>query len=359
MGALVGSLVTGGLFIAFRDDAPQSTNTQSSLVDLTNVTTGTKADSGAVAPTKTGGIDLHAVINRIRPAVVTIKVQTASGQAGGTGFIVESDGTIVTNAHVVNGAQGIKITLSDGDVVDATVRGTDVGHDLAVIKIDRSGLPTAFLGDSDRMSAGDPVVAVGNALGLGVSVTQGIVSAVDRDIHEPNSVIILGALQTDAAINPGNSGGPLVNAKGEVIGINTAIASPTESNNVGFAISVSSAALVIDALAAGRTPKDAFLGVKTDDVTPSLARDKNLKATVGAYINGFSPGGSPAQSAGLAIGDVVVKVAGTAVTGREQMRRLIRRHPANSAVEFVIVTAAGVTKTLTIKLGEAPPVVQN
>jgi putative serine protease PepD len=152
--------------------------------------------------------------------VVRISITTSDGAAAGTGIVIDPNGTIVTNAHVVSGATSIRVQLPDGDVATGKAKGVDPTHDLAVITIPRHNLASAVLGDSDALAVGDPVIAVGNALDLGISVTTGIVSAIDRDVPEENGNTLLGALQTDAAINPGNSGGPLVNAQGQVIGIN-------------------------------------------------------------------------------------------------------------------------------------------
>ena len=350
-GALVGALVTGGLFVAFRDEDRTPKSVTSPRIDLSSNLRTPKVEP--LSPAIDGGVDVQAVLKRMRPAVVEIQVETLRGAGGGTGVIISSDGVIVTNSHVVEGARDIKVRLADGDIVDAKIKGQDDSHDLAVLTIERTGLAAAVLGDSDQMNVGDPVVAIGNALGLGISVTTGIVSGLDRVVNEPNGKTLLGALQTDAAINPGNSGGPLVNSRGEVIGINTAIASPNESNNVGFAISISSAKPIIEALTSGRTPKDAFLGVASEDVTPSLVRTKSLKVTSGAFVTDV-PSDIPASRAGIEQGDVIVELEGAPVTGSGQLRRLITRNPAGKDVEVVVVDKSGDRKTLTITLGERP-----
>ena len=349
-GALVASLVTGGIFVAFGHDHnnSDSSNTPSTL---------TLASSTGTPPIDTGSgraTDVRAIIERVRPAVVAIRVETSQGTAGGTGFIVNRNGTIVTNAHVVSDASSISVTLSTGDVADATVKGVDTSHDLAVIKIDGHDLPSVSLGDSDAAQVGDPVVAIGNALGLGISVTTGIVSALDRSVDEPNGNTILGALQTDAAINPGNSGGPLVNANGQVIGINTAIASPDSSNNVGFAISISSAKTIIEDLANGRTPRDALLGVQSEDVTPTRVDDLHLKTDHGAIVTSVEPG-TAAAAAGIKNGDVIVEVDGLAVHGSDELRRYVRRHRPGDTVKVVVYTAGGDRKALQATLGSQAP----
>ena len=353
VGALVASLVTGGLFIAFRDNKNTTTKVADSSDSFAKTSNSTPVTP--IPTSKEGDINVKAVLARVRPAVVVITVQTPQGKGGGTGFIVGANGTIVTNAHVVNQATTVKVTLASGDQLDAHIKGVDVRHDLAVITIPGSKYPTVALGDSDTVNPGDSVIAVGNALGLGISVTKGVISALDRQVDEPNGTVILGALQTDAAINPGNSGGPLVNSQGQVIGVNTAIASPTESTNIGFAISISSARHIIDSLIAGRTPLDAFLGVTTDDVTPSLVQQHTLKTDRGAYVVNVRAG-SPADTSGIKVGAVVTEIDGTPVTGRDELRRLIRRHSPGDRATFIVVDQSGAKKVIEIRLGEAPTV---
>ena len=353
VGALVASLVTGGLFIAFRENKNTTTKVADSSDSFAKTSNTTPVTP--IPTSKEGDINVKAVLARVRPAVVVITVQTPQGKGGGTGFIVGANGTIVTNAHVVNQATAVKVTLASGDQLDAHIKGVDVRHDLAVITIPGSKYPTVALGDSDTVNPGDSVIAVGNALGLGISVTKGVISALDRQVDEPNGTVILGALQTDAAINPGNSGGPLVNSQGQVIGVNTAIASPTESTNIGFAISISSARHIIDALIAGRTPLDAFLGVTTDDVTPSLVQQHTLKTDRGAYVANVRAG-SPADTSGIKVGAVVTEIDGTPVTGRDELRRLIRRHSPGDRATFIVVDQSGAKKVIEIRLGEAPTV---
>jgi serine protease Do len=253
---------------------------------------------------------------------------------------------------VVDGANTIQVQLANGDLVPAKSKGVDASHDLAVITINRKNLPSAVLGDSDALSVGDPVIAVGNALNLGISVTSGIISAIDRDVPEPNNNTLYGALQTDAAINPGNSGGPLVNARGQVIGINTAIAPPSDASNVGFAIAISAAKPIIADLASGRTPRDALLGVAGVDVTPSLVSQHKLHVNSGVYMQEVDSG-TAAAKAGIVKGDVIVSLDGEPVTTSEQMRRYIRRHQPGDTVSVVYVTPSGARKTVSVKLGAA------
>jgi S1-C subfamily serine protease len=215
-------------------------------------------------------------------------------------------------------------------------------------------LPTVRLGDSDALQVGDAVVAIGNSLGIAGSptVTTGIVSGLGRTVHVAATETLVDAIQTDAAINPGNSGGPLVDVEGRVIGINTAIADPSSSNNVGFAISIASAAPVVRALRAGRTPKIAFMGVKTQTVTPALVQQAHLSAKTGAYVAVITPGEGAAR-AGMRKGDVVVDVDGTRVTSNDDVLRIVRRHQPGERLNVTVLRGSAHV-TLTVTLGELP-----
>jgi S1-C subfamily serine protease len=273
----------------------------------------------------------------------------------GTGFIIDESGMIVTNAHVVGSARRVTVSLADGDELDGRVLGADPRYDLAVLQVDRDGLPTVELGDSDELQVGDAVIAIGNALGLsggsGATVTTGIVSGLDRIVPVADEVLV-NAIQTDAAINPGNSGGPLLDAGGRVVGINTAIASPDSSNNVGFAIAISSAKPIIEDLRAGRVPEIAFLGVMSETVTPSMAEDLGLPSDSGAVITEVTSG-SAAEDAGLRVRDVITRIGDSEVTRMEEVARAVRRHrPGDDVtVEFV---RGGERREVTVTLGDRP-----
>src|SRR5437764_239141 len=277
-GALVGALVAGVVVAATRGDrsSPGRSLTFS-------------ANSSKIP--RTG--DIQEILAKVEPAVVSIRTRTLSlgdflkpvpGEGAGTGFVIGSDGVIVTNNHVVTGAQSIEVVFADDRKMPARVLGKDPTTDLAAVKVDATGLPTATLGDSDALKVGDDVVAIGNALALegGPTVTRGIVSALNRTITAENGVRLEHVLQTDTAINPGNSGGPPVNAAGEVVGINTAVAG--DAQNIGFSIAITPARPIIDGLRQGTTRSRPFLGVKMFSVTPSIAEGLNIKATSGALI---------------------------------------------------------------------------
>jgi putative serine protease PepD len=328
---LVGALVAAGTVVAL-DDGGSSSAPASTAV----------AERPSEQITRHG--DIAAILQHTVPAVVAIVDDGGpdAGGAAGTGFVVSSDGVIVTNNHVVDGAGRIQAQFSDGRKLAAKVLGTAPSSDLAVIKVDASDLATIDLGDSDTVQVGDDVVAIGNALALegGLTVTRGIISGLHRDLPAGNDTELGDVIQTDAAINPGNSGGPLVDAAGRVIGINTAIANPQSAQNVGFAIPISQVKSLISELTEGRRP--ALLGVSTS-ADPS---DKD-----GAVISGVSSGG-PADHAGMQAGDVVVQIGSTPVHTNGSLRPAIRRYRAGQNVD-VVVLRDGKRVTLHVTLGEA------
>jgi S1-C subfamily serine protease len=343
IGALIGGGVAGGIVAAVDDDGGGTTIVQSG---------GNVPARASTAIAKPG--DLGAIIEKVKPAVVRIDSGSGAQQGTGTGFIIASDGVIVTNAHVVEGSDTVQVTFEDGDDVEGKVLGSSPTVDLAVVKVNRSDLPTVKLGDSDSVQVGDAVVAIGNALGLsdgsGLTVTTGIVSGLDRTVDVGVGETLLNAIQTDAAINPGNSGGPLLDSAGRVIGINTAIANPGSSNNVGFAIAISSARPIFEDLRQGKEPRIAFLGVRTQTVTPSLAEQENLKTDKGAYVVEVTPG-SGAANGGIKQGDVIVEIDGQSVERDDQVLRAVRgHHPGDKAT--VVVMRGDKRQTLSVTLGD-------
>ncbi len=283
--------------------------------------------------------------------------RTERGQ--GSGFIVDKNGTIITNAHVVEGAQKVSVTLTDGRRLAARVQGTDEVTDLAVLKLENPppNLPVAPLGDSSKLQVGDWAIAVGNPLGLDNTVTLGIISNLRRTSSEvgiPDKR--LNFIQTDAAINPGNSGGPLLNANGEVIGINTAIRAGAEG--IGFAIPVDLAKTITPILAAGKTVPHPYIGVVMTTLTPELARqinsDPNSTMQVpeinGVVIRQVVPG-SPAAEAGLRRGDVIVEVEGQKVTTADQLQRLVEQSKVGQRLQMRI-QRGDQTLALSVRTGD-------
>jgi S1-C subfamily serine protease len=340
--------------------------TAACTVGSTNTVAEPRAVFPSSEPTFASGPDAVVdVVNRVLPAVVNVVSEFPQGQGEGTGFIVRADGIIVTNYHVVEGANKVTVLTSDKDPVkyEARVIGGDIQKDLAILDIDASDLPTVPLGNSSDLQLGQSVVAIGYALGLegGPSVTNGIVSSLTRRIvvPDPNCFecdqgqrIYADVIQTDAAINPGNSGGPLVNLAGEVVGINSAGSNNAE--NVGFAIQIDAAKDVIFQAAENPSAPVAFMGISSGDVSdPQIQFQFNPPVNEGALIVSLVAGG-PAESAGIAVGDVIVGFDGDPVTGAEQFGGLIRSHKPGDEVDVAVVHPDGSQDTFTVKLGVNP-----
>jgi serine protease Do len=282
-----------------------------------------------------------AIVEMIKPSVVAIYTQAQRGnflfrvvptEGAGSGMILDAQGNVLTNSHVVHGATKIEVALSDGRRVAGRLVGEDASTDLAVVKVDADNLKPVRLGDSDELKVGDRVIAVGNALALpgGPTVTEGIVSAVDRTIDEEDNVVLDDLIQTDAAINPGNSGGPLLDGAGNVVGVNTAIASDAQS--IGFAIAIAPARSVIDQLISGGRVVRAVLGVQLSDL-PATG-----PVTEGAVVAGVQPR-SPAEAAGIQAQDIIVAIAGRSVKDAGSAKRAIGSHRPGESVQFTVVRA--------------------
>jgi serine protease Do len=273
-------------------------------------------------------------------------------QGVGSGVIVSADGYILTNNHVVSGADEVTVTLANGRERPAKVVGTDPMSDLAVVRVDEKALPAATLGDSDDLRVGEWVVAAGNPFGLRDTITAGIVSAKGRAnvrIAEYEDFI-----QTDAAINPGNSGGPLVNLRGEVVGINTAIASRSGGNNgVGFAIPVNMARSIMDSLIHNGQVVRGWLGVAIQPLDEALAKSFGYHSTEGALIGGVLPN-SPAEEAGLKAGDIVTRFDNTKITDVQQLRNLAAATEPGTKVRIDVVRD-GKPLTVTLDVAQREP----
>ncbi len=272
-------------------------------------------------------------------------------RALGSGVIISTDGYIVTNAHAVKGADKIVVKLEDNRELNATVVGIDEKTDVALLKIQSPGdLAMATLGDSDALQVGDWVVAIGNPFGLSETVTAGIVSAKGRVIGEgPYDDFI----QTDASINPGNSGGPLLNLRGEVVGINTAIYSQSGGSiGIGFAIPIDSVKNVVEQLKAHGKVIRGWLGVAIQDVTPELAKTFGLKQTQGGLVSDVTPD-SPAARAGLKRGDVIVAYNGRHIEAAHQLPALVAATEIGKTVPLTVLRN-GESQTLSVTVAEMP-----
>jgi Do/DeqQ family serine protease len=271
----------------------------------------------------------------------------------GSGVIVRQDGYILTNHHVVDGAEEVTVELSDGRSSKARVVGTDAPSDLAVLKIEGTKLQTLALGDSDQVRVGDVVLAVGNPLGVGQTVTMGIVSAKGRSTGGSGDGSFEDFIQTDAPINRGNSGGALVNTGGELIGINSQILSPSGGNiGIGFSIPANMARNVMTQLIEHGEVRRGRLGVTIQSITPDLARSLNLSGTIGALVSDVEEG-SPAKSAGLARGDVITALNGAPVKDSNVLRNEIAELQPGAEAKLTVIRE-GKEQVLTAKLGELP-----
>jgi serine protease Do len=266
----------------------------------------------------------------------------------GSGFIINGDGYVVSNNHVVDGASEIRVKLSDGREFAAKVLGRDPKTDLALLKIEVTGLPTIPMGDSEALQVGEPVMAIGNPFGLEQTVTTGIVSGTGRVIGGgPYDDFI----QTDASINPGNSGGPLINARGQAVGINAAIFSQTGGSiGIGFAIPVNLAKPVLTQLADGGRVVRGWLGVSIQPVTPDLAKSLKLSETAGALVSSVTEG-SPAAKAGLKPGDVILEFNDERVARADRLPNAVATTAVGREVPLAVVRDGNVMK-LTVKVGE-------
>jgi serine protease Do len=317
-----------------------------------------------------GSISIADVAERVLPSVVTISTTVVQrqpqgmfpffggpserqGQGMGSGVIVSSDGYVLTNNHVVTEAKQIKVTVSDKREFDATVVGTDPKSDLAVIKIKGapSGLRAVEFGDSSKLRLGDVVLAIGNPLGVGQTVTMGIVSAKGR--ADLGITAYEDFIQTDAAINPGNSGGALINTEGKLVGINTAILSRTGGyQGIGLAIPTSMAQPIMETLKQSGRVSRGFLGVGIQDIDQELATALKLPSQNGVLLTDVRSGG-PGSKGGLSRGDVVVKVDGKPVTSTGQFRNLIASSGGKKRVGLEVMRD-GKLQSFNVELGEVP-----
>jgi S1-C subfamily serine protease len=333
-----------------------------------------------------GGATVNEIYDQAAPGVAFIRADNASGGAqpspfggpegGGTatgsGFVIDEQGRIITNAHVVDGAGEIEVTLGDeGESYDAEVLGADPSTDIAVIEVDAPGdalEPLAF-GDSSQVDVGDAAVAIGNPFGLDGTATAGIVSGVQREINAPNGFTITDAIQTDAPINPGNSGGPLLDAAGRVIGVNSQIESAGGQGNVGigFAVPIDTAREIAQQLIDDGQVEHAFLGVSATDLTPEIVDALNLDADEGALVQSVVPD-SPADEAGIeagdaelsvdgqplrAGGDLIVEADGEPVASMTDVIAAVDSKQPGDEIELTLLRGDD-ERTVTVELGERP-----
>jgi putative serine protease PepD len=303
--------------------------------------------------------------------------QEQQGEATGSGFVLDKAGTILTNAHVVNGATKVTVQFQNKQSVEAKVLGKDESTDIALLKVDPAGanLTPLTLGSSKGVQVGDPAIAIGNPFGLERTLTTGVISAVQRTIQAPNNFEIDDVLQTDAPINPGNSGGPLIDATGKVIGINSQIATGGNGSQgsvgIGFAVPIDTAKQIIpDLKQSGRVDRG-YLGIVSATVDKTL-KDLNLPVDHGALVQSVAPGG-PAEKAGIRAGDlpatldnhpiqlggdIITKVAGKEIRTKDDLQAAVADRKSGDRVKVTLWRASKV-KTIEVTLGERPNTVTN
>lgn len=323
--------------------------------------------AGSVLP---NGNTIPSLVRHALPTIVSIDVKSATGEDQGTGMIISSNGLVVTNNHVIAAASGgqgtITVTRSGSTkALPAVLIGTNPSNDVALIRIENvSGLPSIVFGNSNKLEVGDAVVAIGNALGLAAgtpTVTSGIVSALGRTVtaQSTNSTETLSNLiQTDAAINPGNSGGPLIDAQGDVIGMDTAVAGTlpdgTSAQNIGFAIPAATIESLLPALKAGQSvvTHGAYLGVEIETMTPTLQYEYGFTVSSGAVVMS-TIAGYPAQKAGVQQGDVIVAIDGTTIGSSQDVANYLANKKPGQQVTLHIVRGSQ-NLTINVTLGHAP-----
>ena len=307
------------------------------------------SDSGDVVTTP--GASIASIAAAELPSVVSIAATGASAAGSGSGFVIRSDGYILTNNHVVAIAKGgkIEVVFNDGTRIKGEVVGTNPEYDIAVVKVAKKGLPAMLIGNSDDVAVGDMAIAIGAPLGLDGTVTAGIISALDRPVTagDSNDTSFINAIQTDAAINPGNSGGPLLNGAGRVIGINSAIASMATGNSeagnigLGFAIPINTAKRIAEELIATGTSKTPIIGVNLDTSYEGP----------GAKVLEITPNG-PSEDAGLQKGDIITSLGGRLIDDATELVVAIRTYAPGDAIKVEINRGGGAVST-TITLGSA------
>ncbi|MCZ7629103.1 MAG: trypsin-like peptidase domain-containing protein [Microthrixaceae bacterium] len=348
MGGLVGAIVAGGITAAamtIRDEPTSVVGAQ----QTSTPSRGSNAISGEE-------LDIRALLDKVQPSVVSIHTGTRQGEAAGSGIVLSEDGLVLTNAHVVSGAESIQVDFADGQTADARLIGAAPESDVALVKAEglEGAVVPAELGSSDDLLVGDEVVAIGNALNLGAepSVTLGIVSQTGRSIQADDGTVLDDLIQTDAAINPRQLGRAAGQREGQVVGVNTAILA--DAQNIGFALEIDSIRELIDDLKAGRDAEKerAVLGVRTLDVSRidnQVAQRFGVTATSGAFVQDVDSG-SGAEAAGMLPGDVIVELDGKVIRNSTDVSQAVRaKDPGDSVV--ILVEREGEETSIEATLG--------
>jgi serine protease Do len=373
--ALILFLGVGCLSIGATTSNSTSTAPASAAVALQQ-TASPQTEQSSAAPAADGfASSIRQVTEAVKPSVVQItneqtqfnffSQQSNTVPAGvGSGIILDKEGHILTNNHVIAGASKLLVSLPDGRSFKAKLIGQDPQTDLAVVQISGENLPVAKIGDSSKLQVGDWVVAIGNALALpgGPTVTAGVVSALGRTVQEPSTSsgpgpFLFDVIQTDAPINPGNSGGPLVNLNDEVIGINTLVAgsagaSGIQAQGIGFAISISTAKPIAEQLIANGKVVHAYLGIVYQPINPAIASQLGLQETHGVIIVQVDPG-SPAANAGLQAQDVITQIDNQKLVGESDLAKFLSNHKPGDTVTLTVYRG-NQKKEIKVTLGQAP-----
>jgi S1-C subfamily serine protease len=362
-------VLVGGFFYftTYKSGTFRTINSPAAKVEITEAASNNPLDADEQNNISVYHKNIGSVVNVTSKAVAFDFFYGLVPQEGqGSGFIIDKDGHVLTNYHVIAEARQVEVTLHNRKKFRATIVGTDRSHDLAIVQIKAPDLTPMVLGDSKNLQVGQKVYAIGNPFGLAGTLTSGIVSSI-RSVQEPNGINIDEAIQTDAAINPGNSGGPLLNSHGEVIGINTMIASSVGQNaGIGFAIPINTAKAVLnDLLTLGRVRRP-VLGVKTVPISPEIADELGLPADYGLLVVQVIPG-SAAERGGLRAGterayygnypitvggDLIVAIDGQQVQDQQQLAQVMNNHRAGDRVRVTIYRGKR-KMDLNVILGEA------
>jgi putative serine protease PepD len=346
LGALLVALPMAGLALGGALDSDDA-NTVTVVPAPDTSSSASAGETVAPAAPARSATDVSALYERVSPGVVSVEVRTPGGGATGSGFVLNRDGYLLTNDHVVEDAENVRVRFPEGGPVAAKVVGTDESTDLALLKIDPSAhkLTPLALGSSSALKVGQSAIAIGSPYRLQGTLTTGVVSALRRSITAPNNFPIDNVIQTDAAINPGNSGGPLLDASGRVVGVNAQIATNTGANDgVGFAIPIDTAKDVVPQLQSGKQIKRPYLGVSTSDPVTGT----------GALVERVITGG-PAADGGLREGDRIVAIGGRKVAASDDVAGAVVAHKPGEKV-VVKVRRDGSDRTLTVTLGTRPDV---
>lgn len=320
LGSIGGYVAISGGGPNFASDNSENVQANTSKSDSSSTSLSTKQKSLIELAAKKDAMSIPDIVKKVKPSVVGISSEMAEGTATGTGIIMSQDGYIITNAHVVADSTKVTVVLSNNKEYPATIIGCDEKTDLAVAKIQETGLTPAEFGSSDDLEVGELAIAIGNPLGfeLSGSVTGGMISALNREITIEDKTMTL--IQTDAAINPGNSGGPLVNSYGQVIGINSAKISSSEVEGLGFAIPINSATPIVnDLINNGYVTGRPLIGLSGEDITDVMSRYYNIPQ--GVYVR-FITADSSAAKGGVKVGDVIVGINGTEIKTMEELNKI-------------------------------------